>query len=55
MEQLSKSADNQKSAGANDAGPDYDDLPRGDFNPMWEVAIGMGILLVALAAVVALG
>lgn len=33
--------------------PGYDDLPRGDFNPMWEVAIAIGILLGAMAIIVA--
>jgi hypothetical protein len=35
--------------------PDYDDLPRGDSNPMWEVAIAILGLLVALGAIVAFG
>ena len=35
--------------------PDYDDLPREDLNPMWEVAIGICILLAVLGAIVALG
>ena len=35
--------------------PDYDDLPRGDPNPMWEVAIGILILLAVLGALLAIG
>lgn len=36
--------------------PDYDDLPHDDMNPLWEVAIAMGILFAVLAAaMVALG
>ena len=35
--------------------PDYDDLPRDDLNPMWEVAIGILILLAVLGAILALG
>jgi hypothetical protein len=34
--------------------PDYDDLPRGEFNPIWEVAIALGLLLAALGVIVAL-
>ena len=35
------------------AAPDYDHLPRGDFNPMWEVAVAILLLLSALATIVA--
>src|SRR5262245_35314311 len=33
--------------------PDYDDLPSGDPNPMWLIALFLGMLLVAFAAVIA--
>lgn len=33
--------------------PDYDDLPRGEFNPMWEIVIAIGILFTAFAAIIA--
>jgi hypothetical protein len=47
-------ANGKKTAPENDqAGPDYDDLPHGDFNPMWDVAIGIGALLICLAAIIA--
>lgn len=34
--------------------PDYDDLPRGDPNPLWIIAIAAGTLFAVFAAVVAL-
>jgi hypothetical protein len=34
--------------------PDYDDLPRGEFNALWEVAIALGILLAVLGALFAM-
>ena len=34
--------------------PDYDDVPRGEFNAIWEVAIALGILLAVLGAIFAL-
>jgi len=40
-------------ATASNIEPDYDSLPHDDFNPMWEIAIAMGILLLVFAAIVA--
>lgn len=49
---LGKSKPGNESAADGKPEPDYDDLPRGESNPMWEVAIAIGLLLISLAAII---
>jgi hypothetical protein len=50
---MAKDSTDHKSNASLEEEPDYDQVPRDEFSPMWMIAIALGILLAAFGAIIA--